>query len=357
MSENYLPSVAWDDREGCLLLLDQTKLPREERLVHVKTSTDVHKAIWLLEVRGAPAIGVAAAFGLYLGALEIGARDRPGFLHALRQKADYLASARPTAVNLSWALARMLEKVENSEEEDVEVLKAMLLEEAKTIRAEDIAVCEQIGENGLALLWPKMGILTHCNAGRLATVGLGTALAPIYLGQQRGYDFRIYADETRPFLQGARLTSYELTAVGINTTLICDNMAAVVMAKGMVDAVLVGCDRVAKNGDTANKIGTYNVALLAKHFSIPFYVCAPLSTVDLACPDGQAIPIEERPASEVRELWYREPMAPANVKIYNPAFDVTPAELITAFITEKGVFRPGGLAHVKAQVVDETKGA
>lgn len=356
MSENYLPSVAWDDGEGCLLLLDQTKLPREERLMHIKTSTDVHKAIWLLEVRGAPAIGVAAAFGLYLGALEIGAEERSSFLGALHQKADYLASARPTAVNLSWALARMLEKVENSKEEDVAVLKAMLLEEAKAIRAEDIAVCEQIGKNGLALLRPQMGILTHCNAGRLATVGLGTALAPIYLGQQKGYDFRIYADETRPFLQGARLTSYELTAVGINTTLICDNMAAVVMAKGMVDAVLVGCDRVAKNGDTANKIGTYNVALLAKYFAIPFYVCAPLSTVDLACPNGQAIPIEERPASEVRELWYSEPMAPAEVKIYNPAFDITPAELITAFITEKGVFRPGGLGRVKEQFLDGTEG-
>ena len=185
MSENYLPSVAWDDGEGCLLLLDQTKLPREERLMHIKTSTDVHKAIWLLEVRGEPAIGVAAAFGLYLGALEIGAEERSSFLGALHQKADYLASARPTAVNLSWALARMLEKVENSKEEDVAVLKAMLLEEAKAIRAEDIAVCEQIGKNGLALLRPQMGILTHCNAGRLATVGLGTALAPIYLGQQK----------------------------------------------------------------------------------------------------------------------------------------------------------------------------
>jgi len=338
---SFIPSVEWDHKTQELLILDQTLLPAEEKILHIKDTASLYQAIYILAVRGAPAIGVAAAYGLYLGAKEISTAKKEDFLFALEQKRQYLASARPTAVNLRWALDRCFNAAK--EEKSVEDICAKLLYEAEKIREEDIECCKKIGEHGLSLLHPGMGILTHCNAGRLAAISYGTALAPIYLGAEQGYNFHVFCDETRPLLQGARLTAYELSAAGIDTTLICDNMAASMMTEGKIDAVLVGCDRVAKNGDAANKIGTLGVAVLAKHFNIPFYVCAPFSTIDFSCQQGKDIPIEERDPAEIREKWYAMPMAPEGVKIKNPSFDVTPAELISAFITEKGVILPKDL--------------
>ncbi len=339
-----LPAVAWEGKRGELRLLDQTCLPGEERILAVTQPEEVFAAIARLQVRGAPAIGVAAAFGLYLAARRWGEAhpdaSRREWEARLQESARYLAAARPTAVNLTWSLNRLMQAIRGCTLQKPADLAAVLLAEAETILAEDVQVCRAIGEHGLELLRPGTGLLTHCNAGRLATIRYGTALAPIYLGEERGYGFHVYCDETRPLLQGARLTAYELTAAGVDATLICDNMAATVMAQGRVEAVLVGCDRVAANGDFANKIGTLGVAVLARYFHIPFYVCAPTSTIDLACPVGQAIPIEERDGEEIRSLWYAQPQAPAAVDIYNPAFDVTPAELVTAFITEKGILSP-----------------
>jgi len=251
-----------------------------------------------------------------------------------------LVSARPTAVNLSWALGRMTSLVENSRGKTVGEVKALLREEALMIRDEDVEACRKIGEHGLSLIKDGDGILTHCNAGQLATVKYGTALAPLHLGRERGYNFRVFTDETRPLLQGARLSAFELSAAGIDTTVICDNMASQVMKNGWVQAVFAGCDRMAANGDACNKIGTSAVAILAKHYRIPFYTCLPISTVDMNIKTGAEIVIEERPAHEVTEMWYREPMAPSGIKVYNPAFDVTGHELITAIVTERGIIRP-----------------
>ena len=249
-----------------------------------------------------------------------------------------MAGSRPTAVNLVAALDRMEQVLTAHPTLSVSEWKELLYKEAIAIREEDAAACRRIGENCLELLRPGMGILTHCNAGHLAVSEYGTALAPIYLGQERGYDFKVFADETRPLLQGARLTAYELSRAGVDVTLICDNMASIVMRKGWVQAVVVGCDRVAANGDVANKIGTSGVAILARHYNIPFYVLGPTSTIDSSCPDGDSIVIEERNSYEITEMWYSRRMAPKDVKVYNPAFDITPHELITAIITEKGIF-------------------
>ena len=333
-----LPTVAFDD--DALLILNQTKLPNEEQVLPLKTKEEVYHAIKTLQVRGAPAIGVAAAFGLYLAVKDMKTDDYQEFMACLRRARDYLASARPTAVNLSWALKRMEKAVTGSPVRQVEQVKQILRQEAESIRREDVECCRAIGEHGLTLLRPSMGILTHCNAGRLAAIEYGTATAPIYLGQEQGYGFHIYADETRPLLQGARLTAYELQQAGVDVTLICDNMASAVMQQGWVQAVLVGCDRVAANGDTANKVGTSGLAVLAKNYGIPVYVCAPSSTIDLACEDGSQIIIEERPAEEVTKLWYQQPMAPEGIAVYNPSFDVTGHELVTAFITEYGILHP-----------------
>ena len=258
------------------------------------------------------------------------------------QKRDYLDSSRPTAVNLSWALKRMDGVVRASHEagRSVPGILEDLKTEAEAIRNEDIAVCRKIGEYGLSLIGDGDGILTHCNAGRLAAVRYGTATAPIYLGQERGYHLRVFCDETRPLLQGARLTAFELSASGIDTTLICDNMSGMVMKNGWVDAVFVGCDRVAANGDTANKIGTSMAALAARQYGVPFYVCAPTSTIDMETLTGDDIVIEERKPEEVTEMWYEKPMAPKGIKVYNPAFDVTDHSLITGIVTEYGVARP-----------------
>ena len=342
MDNNILryDTVSMDEVTGELVIIDQTRLPGETVFLHLSRPEEIFEAIYLLRVRGAPAIGVAAAIGLYAACRHLPETDAAAFLAELTRIKDYLASARPTAVNLAWALNRMAKTADAHAHCTVPELKAILRQEALAIRDEDIRVCRAIGEHGLTLIQDGDGILTHCNAGQLATVRYGTALAPVHVGRERGMQFRVFTDETRPLLQGARLSAFELAADGVDTTVICDNMASAVMKQGWVQAVFVGCDRVAANGDAANKIGTSGVAILAKHYGIPFYVCAPMSTIDMNCAEGSDIRIEERPAHEVTEMWYEKRMAPENVRVYNPAFDVTDADLITAFVTEKGVIRP-----------------
>ncbi|MDY3109923.1 MAG: S-methyl-5-thioribose-1-phosphate isomerase [Lachnospiraceae bacterium] len=339
MEKNILSyeTVALDDENSALVIIDQTKLPGKTEILNLHTGEEIWNAIYLLQVRGAPAIGVAAAMGIYLLAKKMPTDSFASFYEEFKKQKDYLNSSRPTAVNLSWALNRMEQKVLSLKELPVAEIVGGLKKEAELMKEEDIAVCKQIGENGLTLVNPGDGILTHCNAGQLATCKYGTATAPIYLGQERGYHFRVFADETRPLLQGARLTAYELQAAGVDVTLICDNMSATVMKKGWVNAVFVGCDSVAANGDTANKIGTSVVATVAKRYGVPVYICAPTSTIDLNTPTGDDIVIEERPAHEVTDMWYKEPMGPKGVKVFNPAFDVTDHELIAGIITENGI--------------------
>lgn len=332
-----------------LIILDQTLLPGEEKYIEIQTKEDIWNAIKKLQVRGAPAIGVAAAYGLYTAVRDLQSESFQAFAEEFHHIKEYIATARPTAVNLFWALERMEKKLLSMEEglcfepswrQELAYIKEELLKEAHTICREDEEACLAMGEYGLSLLKKDMGILTHCNAGTLATAKYGTCLAPIYLGQERGYGFHVFSDETRPLLQGARLTCWELSREGIDVTLICDNMASSVMKKGWIDAVLVGCDRMAANGDGANKIGTSGVAILAKEYGIPFYMFAPCSTIDLHTPSGADIHIEERSGEEVSAMWYEKPMAPANIKTYNPAFDVTDHSYITAIITEKGIVYP-----------------
>lgn len=333
-------TVALDDEASALVIIDQTKLPNQKRILRLTTQKEIWDAIYLLQVRGAPAIGVTAAYGVYLAAKAIDTSEYGAFAQKFAEAREYLASARPTAVNLSWALSRMEKIVEAGRGDSVSEIKKRLRAEARAIQTEDIEMCRNIGEHGLSLLSPGMGLLTHCNAGQLATSRYGTATAPMYLGHERGYGFRVFCDETRPLLQGARLTAYELSAAGMDVTLLCDGMAASAMKNGWVNAVLTGADRVAANGDAANKIGTLPLAIAAKRFGVPFYICAPSSTIDMNTPTGKEIEIEQRPAEEVTTMWYKERMAPESVKVFNPAFDVTDAELITAIITEKGVLRP-----------------
>lgn len=335
-------TVAYDEEQDAIIIIDQTKLPGRTELIALKTAQEIWDAIYLLKVRGAPAIGVTAAFGIYLLSKNIETEDFEKFYAEFCKQKEYLDSARPTAVNLSWALKRMEKACIRSGREEKRPLsevKEILHQEAIAIWEEDIWVCRRIGEYGLTLVEPGDGILTHCNAGQLATIKYGTATAPIYLGQEKGYHFKVYADETRPLLQGARLTSYELLSSGVDVTLICDNMSASVMAKGWVQAVFVGCDRVAANGDTANKIGTSVVAAVARYYGVPVYICAPTSTIDMDTPTGKEIHIEQRPDTEVTEMWYQERMAPEGVKVYNPAFDVTDHELIAGIVTEYGIAR------------------
>lgn len=351
MNKNIMEyeTVDLDDNDNSVIIIDQTRLPGKTEIIKLHTAQEIWDAIYLLKVRGAPAIGVAAAFGIYVLAKEIvrGQQAGPGemdfaiFYKKFKAQKDYLNSARPTAVNLSWALNRMDRVCRQAIDEGKKIDEVVetLGREAREIKAEDIRVCRAIGENGLSLVKPGDGILTHCNAGQLATCKYGTATAPIYLGQERGYHFKVFADETRPLLQGARLTAYELQSAGVDVTLICDNMSAMVMKNGWVNAVFVGCDRVAANGDAANKIGTCVVATVAKRFGVPFYVCAPMSTIDFNTPTGAEIEIEQRPAEEVTQMWYKERMAPEGVKVFNPAFDVTDNDLITAIVTEHGIAR------------------
>lgn len=334
-------TVALDDADSALVIIDQTKLPERIELLRLHTAQEIWDAIYLLQVRGAPAIGVAAGYGIYLLAKSIDTDDFDEFYKQFCTYKQYLDSSRPTAVNLSWALNRMDQVVCRAHEagSTVAQIKEELRRESIAIQEEDIAICRAIGEHGLALVKPGDGILTHCNAGKLAASRYGTATAPIYLGQERGYGFHVYADETRPLLQGARLTAFELQSAGVDVTLICDNMSGMIMKQGKVQAVFVGCDRVAANGDTANKIGTSVVAAVAKRYGVPFYVCAPTSTIDWSTPTGDVIVIEQRKPEEVTEMWYASRMAPEGVKVFNPAFDVTDAELITGIVTEYGVAR------------------
>jgi len=333
-------TVGMDESTDELIIIDQTRLPAETVFLHLSDAESIYEAIYTLRVRGAPAIGVAAAIGIYAVCKRLPDSDYETFAAEFSRIKAYLVSSRPTAVNLAWALNRMEHVVQTYNGTSVSELKSLLRKEALEIRDEDIRVCRAIGENGLTLIRDGDGILTHCNAGQLATTRYGTALAPIHVGREQGMNFKVFTDETRPLLQGARLSAYEMVADGVDTTVICDNMASSVMRNGWVQAIFVGCDRVAANGDAANKIGTSGVAILAKHYGIPFYVCAPLSTIDMACPDGSHIKIEQRAEREVTEMWYKERMAPEGIHVYNPAFDVTDADLITAFVTEHGVIRP-----------------
>lgn len=328
-------NVTLNGSGDAILALDQAALPNEVRVVTLSTQKQLFDAIQSLVIRGAPCIGIAAGYGYYLAARELA--GEPDFFERLRAAKEYLASSRPTAVNLFWALERMERAAEANAALPRGELVARLRAEAEAIRAEDVAANLRISENGLALLKPGDGVLTHCNAGWIATSEYGTALGPLILGQQRGYNLRVYADETRPLLQGARLTSFELMDAGVDVTLICDNMAASLMKRGDIQAVFLGCDRAARNGDAANKIGTLGVAVMAHHYGIPFYMFAPTSTVDMSCPDGAHIPVEQRPGSEITTLWYEKPMAPEGVKTYNPAFDVTDHGLISGIVTEYGV--------------------
>lgn len=333
-------TVALDEEKCALVIIDQTKLPYSTELLTITDLKELWDAIYLLKVRGAPAIGVAAAIGIYVYACSLSVSRYEDFAETVEKACDYLNSSRPTAVNLSWALNRMQKVVTGHRGEDVTALKALLRDEALRIKEEDTAMCRSIGEYGLSLIQDGFGLLTHCNAGQLATSKYGTATAPMYLAHEKGYHIRVYCDETRPLLQGARLTAYELSSAGLDVTLLCDNMAGSLMQQGLIDAVFVGCDRVARNGDAANKIGTSVVATLAHYHHIPFYVCAPSSTIDLHTATGADIRIEQRPPEEVTEMWYQRRMAPQNIKVYNPAFDVTDHSLITAIITEKGICYP-----------------
>ncbi|EFA68415.1 S-methyl-5-thioribose-1-phosphate isomerase [Cylindrospermopsis raciborskii S07] len=334
--------VIW--KNDSVILIDQTRLPNEYAVIEVHRSQDMAEAIRTMIVRGAPAIGVAAAYGMYLGAREIKTNNRQEFLHELEGVAQLLRSTRPTAVNLFWAIGRMMQ-IAYETLGTIEEIKQNLLQTAEKIRTEDLETCQLIGDNGLKVLPKtpeKLIILTHCNAGALATAGYGTALGVVRSAWKEGRLTRVFADETRPRLQGAKLTAWECVQEGIPVTVIADNMAAHCMKQGLIDAVVVGADRIAANGDTANKIGTYNLAIVAKSHNVPFFVAAPVSTIDFSLDSGDKIPIEERHPSEIYQVG-DSMLTPSGVEFYNPAFDVTPAELITAIITENGAFAPNEL--------------
>lgn len=360
-------SVHLSEDERAVVLLDQTQLPNRTEYLTLDTVQEIYDAIKVLAVRGAPAIGICAGYAMYVlarkwceehiggeaehadsktaGASDNAAALYEDFVTAMEKDGNYLISSRPTAVNLAWAVNRMMRVIKEEGPAivagaDLLALVARLHDEAVAIHKEDIEMCRRIAEYGLSLIKPGDGILTHCNAGALATSKYGTATGPMYLAKEKGIPIRVFSDETRPLLQGARLTSYELEKAGIDVTLICDNMASMVMKNGWVQAVFVGCDRIAANGDFANKIGTSGVAILAKHYGIPFYTLGPRSTIDMDCPTGDDIKIEQRDPDEIKNMWYAEPMALPEVKCFNPAFDVTDHELLTAIVTDKGIVYP-----------------
>ncbi|MFO7958479.1 MAG: S-methyl-5-thioribose-1-phosphate isomerase [Candidatus Brocadiia bacterium] len=343
-------TIRWEGGlDGYAELIDQTQLPEELVYKRCETAEDMWESIKVLRVRGAPAIGIAAAMGLVLGVRDSEAADFAGFMDDLREVKEYLGTSRPTAVNLFWALDRMERVAEENSDLPVPELKERLLEEAHHILEEDRETCRRIGANGARLLKDGDTVLTHCNAGGLATADYGTALAVVFAAAERGMNVAAYADETRPLLQGARLTTWELKQAGIPVTLICDNMAAEVMKEGKINAVVVGADRIAANGDVANKVGTYGVSILAAHHGIPFYVAAPVSTFDLTLASGDEIPIEERDPDEVTQ-WGGRTIAPNGIDVYTPAFDVTPAANVTAIITEKGVIEHPNTENVAKHV-------
>lgn len=336
----HIDNVRLSDDGRAVRILDQSLLPNETIYLELQTPEALYEAIATLRVRGAPAIGIFAGYALYVLALQTKATSYADFLAECQKNRDYLNSSRPTAVNLRHMLDRVLAVVQSMPCADIPAIQAAMGQMAKAIHEEDIAMCTAISEYGLSLVKAGDGILTHCNAGPLATSRYGTGLGPLFLAQERGIPLHAFCDETRPLLQGARLTAYELQRAGIDCTLICDNMASLVMKQGKINACFVGCDRVARNGDTANKIGTSGVAILAKHYSIPFYVLGPSSTIDFTCPDGEHIPIELRDGAEIKEKFFSKPSSLPEVKCYNPAFDVTDHELITAIVTEKGICYP-----------------
>lgn len=360
MIKNVIHSDSVRLREDgkAVVILDQSLLPGRTVYIELESIKEMYDAIFHLKVRGAPAIGICAAYCMAVLSVRTAENmemsrgsgiTAPMFMEIMQKHAEYLKSSRPTAVNLAWAADRVMEAAkrtydamssESCDEEIIRRITEAVRREAENIHNEDIMMCRAISEYGLSLIKDGDGILTHCNAGPLATSRYGTALGPILLGTEKGMSFKVFADETRPLLQGARLTAYELYNAGVDVTLICDNMASAVMKNGWIQACFVGCDRIAANGDTANKIGTSGVAVLAKHYGIPFYVLGPTSTIDPDCPSGEDIPIELRPEDEIKEKFYAGPVAPAGVKCYNPAFDVTDSSLITAIVTEKGICRP-----------------
>ena len=336
----HVQNIRYDKATERLYIIDQTLLPNEEKEIELRTVEEMIEAIKMLRIRGAPAIGICAGYCMYALARDIDAKDNEAFYRKLQIDGELLGAARPTAVNLHWAVGEMLDAAKAHLKDDRAELLEALYRKAVDIHEDDIAKCTAISEYGLSLLKDGDGVLTHCNAGPLATSRYGTGQGPFLLAAERGIHIRVFADETRPLLQGARLTSYELQRAGVDVTLICDNMASMVMKNGWVQACFVGCDRIAANGDFANKIGTSGVAILAKHYGIPVYTLGPTSTIDMNCPDGAHIPIELRDGDEIKNLWYEKPMALPEVKCFNPSFDVTDHELLTGIVTEKGICYP-----------------
>lgn len=333
----HIQTIEWVNNAA--KLIDQTRLPEKLEYIYAKDAATMYRAIKSLQVRGAPALGAAAALGVYLGIRNSKAKDFDGFVKDLDRASGYIASSRPTARNLFWAIERICRLVLKNKDKQVGLIKELVLKEALAIIAEDKVICRRIGYWGNSLIKHNDAVLTICNTGILATIDYGTALGVIYRAKEEGKHVRVYSCETRPILQGARLTTWELKQKGVNVTMICDNMAATLMRQKKVDKIIVGADRIAANGDTANKIGTYNLAVLAHFHKIPFYVAAPASTFDLTAKTGKDIPIEERDYRELTELYFKKPVAAAGIHYYNPAFDVTPQALITAIVTEKGIIR------------------
>ncbi len=329
-----MKTIRFEDNK--VIIIDQRRLPAEFRELVCADMDTLYTAIKELAVRGAPLLGVAGAYGILMASKQADCSDKDELIAELVKAGEYIKSSRPTAVNLAWAIDRVLNKAKGADNSDE--VKKLIEAEAMEIADEDFNLCEDIGRHGAAIINDGDVILTHCNAGALATAGIGTALAPLYVAKRNGVRFKVYADETRPLLQGARLTAWELLHSGIDVTLICDNMAASLMRRGIVTKVITGADRIAVNGDVANKIGTYSVAVCAKYHNIPFYIAAPYSTFDKDCADGGDIPIEIRDGNELR-FFNGKLIAPKNVSVYNPAFDVTPAELISGYITENGIIR------------------
>lgn len=336
----HIDNVKLSDDKKSVIIIDQSELPNRMEYLTLNQADACYEAILKLRVRGAPAIGIFAGYAMYVLAKQFKSETYEAFADEFHKVKEYLNSSRPTAVNLSWALNRMEQVILSHKNQPIADIVALLGEECVKIHEEDIAMCRKISEYGLSLLHDGDGILTHCNAGPLATSRYGTAIGPMLLGREQGMNYHVFSDETRPLLQGARLTSFELQKAGVDVTLICDNMASIVMKNGWVQACFVGCDRIAANGDFANKIGTSGVAILAKHYGIPFYTLGPTSTIDMSCATGDDIKIELRDPEEIKEKFYAEPMALKEVKCYNPAFDVTDHSLVTGIITEKGICYP-----------------
>jgi len=338
-------TIEW--KNNAIKIIDQTELPLKLEYLYIKDLKTLWSAIRELKVRGAPALGAAAALGVYLGIKNSKTKNFTGFRRELEKVAKYLASCRPTARNLFWGIERMRSVTLRNRKEPVPLIKKLLFGEARKIIEEDREICRRIGHYGAKLIKDKDVILTICNAGIMATIDYGTALGVIYRAKSEGKTVKVFACETRPLLQGARLTTWELKKKGIDVTLICDGMAATLMQQGKIDKVIVGADRIAANGDSANKIGTYNLAVLRHYHKVPFYIAAPYSTFDLKIKTGRDIPIEQRDAKEVTELFFKRPIAERDIKVFNPAFDVTPHHLITAIVTDKGVIKPPYIKNIK----------